>query len=295
MKTTPVIRSSLFKDKLKGLSFIMRILVCCFLEHDLNMLQGRALKFIDNTKADVSYLRSLWNSYDQSALEIALLLRDQAASMQKNIELHALTIADDSSDLQLKTLLALNYNTVTRIQGVIPSIFNSHCISTIIVNYLKQAQLVDTYDLILCGRQSIESNCGKIPFLIAEQLSYHCIDDAIELSFTAKNNLSVRSEWSNGIANTIIKKPTIITIGDQAFRKLRIPTLKDRMSFGKRSICVTQAFNEKIEPGISDIFPVHMQNIEHKRRCTLIESNESEAILTQLFKEVRTKMLRSSS
>ena len=82
----------------------MNILACFKTVPEVEMLTDEDWVIDKKLQIDTSFLKPTLNSYDESALEIALTLSDTSESVQVPVELTALTIAGSGADTILKTL-----------------------------------------------------------------------------------------------------------------------------------------------------------------------------------------------
>jgi len=184
---------------------------------------------------DMSYLRKIFDLYDECALESAIRLSDALKEQGKTVHLEALTISSDPNEHLLKILLALKYDKVTYIADNHNNLNNATSISAVISSYLAEEGMPD---LILTGKQSSEGNNGKLPFLLAERLDIPVLSDVFSINPEADNNLEVLSHVPGGTIRTMLHLPAILAVGETDFPKLRVPTIKDRMTYGKRDISV---------------------------------------------------------
>ena len=117
----------------------MNILVCFTTVPEVEMLADEDWVIDKNLQIDTSFLKPTLNSYDESALEIALTLSDASESVKVPIELTALTIAGSGATTFLKTLNALRFKRVVRIDSHDDLRFRPMAIASILTQYvLKQ-------------------------------------------------------------------------------------------------------------------------------------------------------------
>ena len=63
----------------------------------------------DSLSVDLSYVRLVWNCFDESSLEMLLKLSDLSEGFPALVNLWALTVGQKNADSYLKTLYALGY------------------------------------------------------------------------------------------------------------------------------------------------------------------------------------------
>ncbi len=213
----------------------MNVLVGFKVAPDIDILADTDWHADENLHVDTSYAKLIWNSFDESALEIALRLSEQMeAAKRQPCLLSAITVAPQKHDPFLKTLYALGFEAAIRIESDRELRFAPHFVAQVIVNYVKT---VCMQDIILLGEQSPEGNNMKTPFLIAEMLGWPCVTQVSGLEAVDENHIRTTSIAQGGEVVQSIKTPCVISIGNAACY-LRVPTLKARMSLGKKEIYV---------------------------------------------------------
>jgi electron transfer flavoprotein beta subunit len=95
----------------------MNILVCFKVVPDLDQLSGSDWVVDSCSRVETRFVKKMINPYDESALELALKMADQARGSAITTSLNALTIADSGANLTLKSLRALGYQEAVRIES----------------------------------------------------------------------------------------------------------------------------------------------------------------------------------
>jgi electron transfer flavoprotein alpha/beta subunit len=113
----------------------MNILVCFTTVPEVEMLTDEDWVIDNNLQIDTSFLKPTLNSYDESAVEIALTLSDASESVKVPLELTALTIAGSGATTILKTLNALRFKRVVRIDSHDDLRFRPMAIASILTQY----------------------------------------------------------------------------------------------------------------------------------------------------------------
>ena len=263
----------------------MIVLVCFAIEPDISQLHGRVLSLDENNKVYTEHLRDVINPYDESALEFALRLREKAKQNAIPVELHALTIGGENTEIALKTLLALQFDKVFRIEAEQQFIFSPDVIADAICHHIETK---GGYDMILLGQQTTRGNNGKTPFLISESLGLPCIDDIIEVELKTENRLIVKSELPRHLVTQTISTPVILTTGNNLLTKLRVPTLKDRMVYGKRAvnnILLSSILTEEQNETLSGDQPVHLSVVEDTRESIYMDGSHPQDIAHWLLEQ----------
>jgi electron transfer flavoprotein beta subunit len=256
----------------------MNILVCFTVDPELEMLIDEDWVVDENLQIDVGFLKHSLNCFDESALEIALKLSDAARKHHMSLNLSALTIAGPEATSILKTLNALRFDRVVRIDNHEDIRFNAMAIASILSQYVFKHAL---QDVLLMGRQSGIGENAKTPLLAAEILGWPCITQVTEIEPVDENHLMVTCQVDDGRLQQTIQTPCVMSVGNASNSYMRIPTLKDRMQFGKRPVEVLDA--KDFEPFDEGIELVSLDVIHHERTGILIEGTTPEEKARKLY------------
>lgn len=213
----------------------MNILGCFKVVPDLEMLSDEDWAADEKNMVNVSFVKNLWNCFDESALEMILKLSDLSESFNMLLQPAALTIGGNDCDAYLKTLYALGYKKAVRIECDQDLRFWPELTARLIAEYVSQKS---SQDVIVMGRQSPEGDNGKTPLLTAEELGWPCITQVIDIKPVDEKHLKIKSQTDDGILTQIIETPCVLSVGNAPNSYLRVPTLKDRMRLGKQPIDV---------------------------------------------------------
>jgi electron transfer flavoprotein beta subunit len=256
----------------------MNILVCFTTVPEVEMLTDEDWVIDKSLQIDTSFLKPILNSYDESALEIALTLSDAAESAKVPLELTALTIADSGATTILKTLNALRFKRVVRIDSHDDLRFRPTAIASILTQYvLKHAP----QDALLLGRQTSIGENARTHLLVAEMLAWPCITQAIRIELVEMNHLMVTSQMDDGQLRQRIQTPCVLSIGDAPNTYMRVPTLKDRMGYGKRPIETLSIKDFQLADETEEL--VDLEVIHHRRAGILIEGKSPEEKARKLY------------
>ena len=193
--------------------------------------------------------------YDESALELALRLRDS----DNGIRLTAVTVSDTDDARLYGILFALGFHRVLRIDCPVKA-FRPGAKAALLAKHIQDA------DLILAGRQSGMSGSRMTPRHLAEALSLPWLDDVCSL-LPAEGGLSFRSAGGGEVRSGIVDKPAVLLVGESGW--LRIPTLKEKLATSKMR---AEIVPEEL-PLTEDTLPAQLFKREYVRRCTFLEGN----------------------
>jgi electron transfer flavoprotein alpha/beta subunit len=256
----------------------MNILACFKTVPEVEMLTDEDWVIDKKLQIDTSFLKPTLNDYDASALEIALTLSDASESVQVPVELTALTIAGSDANTILKTLNALPFKRIVRIDCHADLRFRPMAIASILTQYvLKHAP----QDVLLLGRQTIIGENAKTHLLVAEILGWPCITQAIRIELVDVNHVMVTSQTDDGQLRQRIQTPCVLSIGDAPNTYMRVPTLKDRLRSGKRPIETLAIRDFQLSDETEEL--IDLEVIHHKRAGILIEGKSPEEKARKLY------------
>lgn len=212
----------------------MNILVCFKVVPDLDMLSGSDWSSVSHFQVDTSFVKTMINPYDESALELVLKLKDGAAKDHVAVIVTAFTIGTSPADKVLKNLFALKYHHGVRVECDRDLRFNAPMVSKIIHYYCKN---IKNQQIIILGQQSNVGDNAKTPLLVAERLGIPCISSVTGIKLSPhKDCLAVTSRIDDLVIEQTIKPPVVLVIGNVPNSYIRVPTLKDKMQYGKKEI-----------------------------------------------------------
>ena len=154
----------------------MKILVCFKAAPNVEMLLDEDWVVDKKLQIDTSFVKNDLSSYDESALEMALKLSDACDDLGISLDLNALTVDGSGATPILKTLGALRFEKLVRIEPQEDLLFQPTKVATLISQYVLNHA---SQDVVLLGRQSDIGENAKTPFLAAEMLGWPCITQAI--------------------------------------------------------------------------------------------------------------------
>ncbi len=265
----------------------MNVLVCFISVPNLEMLDDHDWVIGQNLRIDTRFLKPTLNIYDESALEIALRLADASQSIKVPIEINALTIDGPSAIPVLKTLNALRFKRVVRIDSHDDLRFRPAAVASVLTQYvLKQAP----QDVLLLGRQTSIGENAKTHLLAAEMLGWPCITQVTGIALFDRNHLTVTSQVDDGRLRQRIETPCVLSVGDAPNTYMRVPTLKDRMQYGKRPI-QTLSIEDYRLPDETEAL-IDLKVTTHARPAIRIEGETPEEKATALYEMYLKKRLQ---
>lgn len=261
----------------------MDILTCFKIVPDLDTLDAKDWAANEDNIVDVSFVKTRWNCFDESALEMMLQLSDLSEGFNVMYSLHALTIGSARCDAYLKTLYALGCQKAVRINCEEDLRFCPDFIAAAIARYVKR---YGSYQAVVTGKQSADGDNAQTPFLLAELLGWPHIGQVTEIAPVDEDHLKVTSMADEGILIQIIRTPCILSVGNAPNSYLRVPTLKDRMRLGKQPIEILEAGHES--SGQTRLLKLH--SVDRQRTGIIIEGatpGEKAAVLYEQYLKER--------
>ena len=258
----------------------MKILGCFKVVPDLDLVAEEDWELKGQLHVDTSYVKPIWNCFDESALEMMLKLSDLSGSFNVIFELSALTVGKEKDETFLKTLYALGYTHAVRIMQEEPENFDPERLAGAIAGYLKKYAMQDV--VVMGGQSSVGSNM-KTPYLLAELLGWPCFTQVTAMEPVDETCLKITCKTDGGSLIRTVKTPCVLVVGNAENSYLRVPTLKDKMKLGKKPIerlTLEEVYEESpAEPAIL----VSMENIERKRDTKWIEGATPQEKAEKLF------------
>ena len=173
------------------------------------------------------YVRRVLNCFDESALELALRLRDAVAQRGGAASLAALSVGGREVEPHLTTLLALGYERAARLDVECDLDFAPAVVASLIASYVARRE---PCDVLLLGCRSGPGDGGTVPFRVAAALGRPCLSQVTELEPLAGGGLRVACTTDEGLLRLTVRGPVVLAIGNAVVSRLRVPTLRDRLA-----------------------------------------------------------------
>ncbi|MDR1940328.1 MAG: hypothetical protein LBQ40_06025 [Clostridiales bacterium] len=251
----------------------MKIVVCFKIVPDFERVLSKDFEDF-SPNADLSYAGRIINCFDETALELALRIKD-ARPDGDGVECTALTVGRDLPLSIAKTLFAAGFDGVELLQsddgGYAPL-----CVAERIAGRVREI----SPDLIFTGKQAGFADGGTTAFYIAEALGLPAIGEASDASFCG-GVLSV--ELSNELfaAKAAIEPPCVISVGNSPIAGLRISSLKRRLEVSGRDIRILRGAEYS---NISRFSEIKFQREKKERQCKLYDDvSQFASLLKKLY------------
>lgn len=267
----------------------MKILCLFKTEPDLDILPEKEWQPDEDLRVETAFLPSIWNCFDESALAMALQLRGES----EDVSLHALTVAPPAGETAMRTLYALGFDNCARLDpGGADLRFAPEWVAELVCRYCERA---GGFDVLLLGQQSAEGNNSLTPALCAEKLHVPCISQVTELHCADKQRLSVIYACNQGLVQRQMPAPLVLSVGNAQVSCLPVPTLKAKMTLGKKPVkrlaCEDLGLAESSVDEYTGLKLTGLRPVSQKRAARRITGATPAEIAEKLYTEYIKKAL----
>ena len=204
----------------------MKILVC------ISQVPDTTAKIAfseNNTKFNTAGVTMIINPYDEwYALVRALELKEAG----KANAIHLVTVGKQDADPVIRKALALGGDEAIRIDT---ESSDPYVVAAEIAAYAKN----ENYDLVLCGKESIDYNNGVVGGMLAELLDMNYIGFATKIDIS-KTTATVNREIEGGEETDSCELPLIISC-QKGVAEARIPNMRGIMAARTKPLKVIAA------------------------------------------------------
>lgn len=209
----------------------MKILVCISSVPDTT---SKINFTADKSAFDKNGIQWVINPLDEFALSKAVKLQEQGASVT------VINVGDATTEPVIRKALAIGANDALRI-NIEPK--DSYSVAKEIANIAQSG----SYDLILCGKESIDYNGGAVPGMVAQLLNLPFVNACVGLEVNDGEAKAVR-EIEGGKETISVKLPAVIA-GQKGMvdeKDLIIPNMRGIMSARTKSLQVNEPVNTEV-------------------------------------------------
>jgi electron transfer flavoprotein beta subunit len=246
----------------------MNILVCISNVPDTTS----AINFSsEGTNFDSNGIQFIINPYDEFGLTKAIKLREKHGG--------SVTVAHvglATSDPTLRKALAIGADKAVRVE-MHPT--DSFSVAKELANIIEQ----NTFDLIICGRESIDYNGGAVPAMLSEFLNLPFINACTFLE--NKEDMVKMEREIEGGKETIQSKLPLIIAGQKGLVEesdLLIPNMRGIMTARSKPLEVCQPVNSDTQTN-----SVSFEKPAPKQDCKMIEAGNEDELINLLHQEAK--------
>lgn len=199
----------------------MNILVCLSRVPDTN---SKISISEDKKTINKNNIKYVMNPYDEYALEEALQIRTKFGG-----NITAISVGDEATEDILRSAYALGVDKSVVIKSEV-KINSSFQLASAIAEFAR----TQSFDLILCGKQSIDYASEAIPIFLSEMLNVPALTSALKIEIE-DIKVTVDKELDEGTIKMETLFPCIISV-QKGINQPRYPKLPDIMKSKKKTV-----------------------------------------------------------
>lgn len=215
---------------------MLNILVCVKQVPDVNLVK------IDPETGSLirAGVPAILNPHDENALEAAVQMKERYGG-----SITCITMGPDQAAEALRECLAAGADRAVLLSD--RAFANADTLATSYV-ITTAAKLLGSFDLIFCGKESLDGATGQMASQLAERFDASQLSCVLEiLSLDEKSRtLTAKRELENGVETACASYPCLMTVEKTNYRA-RIPNLKSWKASRKAEIL---SFNSRSIPGL---------------------------------------------
>lgn len=166
-----------------------------------------------------------WNVADLAALEAALSLKTPGSTVT------VLTMGPQKLEASLKELLARGADEAVLISDKSLAGSDTYVTGKVLAAVIEK---LGGFDLILCGKQSIDGDTGQVPGMVAAALNSPCVTNTENLALDGLQ-LTADRILEKGIEKLAVKLPCVVSVQPYAYT-LRLPGILAMRKAQEKSI-----------------------------------------------------------
>lgn len=170
-------------------------------------------------------VESIINPFDLNALEVALQLKDRHGA-----DITVISMGPHSASESLRTCMGMGAHRAVLISDKHFAGSDTYATSYILAKSIEQ---LGNYDLIICGKQSIDGDTGQVGSQLAEHLGIPQITNVTNLKYD--DGFICKRECENKYEIIEAASPALVTVL-RGINKPRFVTLKGRLRASKLKI-----------------------------------------------------------
>ena len=246
----------------------MKILVCISHVPDTTS----KINFVNNdSEFDTNGVQYVINPNDEFGLTRAIWFQEQ---QQANVTV--VNVGTPDTEPTLRKALAIGANEAIRVNAVATDGFY-------VAKQLAEVIKAGNYDLIICGKESLDYNGGMVPGMLAGLLGYNFVNSCTELSVDGTTAKASR-EIDGG--KEIIATSLPLIIGGQKGlveeKDLRIPNMRGIMTARTKVLTVLEPITASIETKA-----IKFEKPAAKSAVKLFASDDLDGLLNALHNEAK--------
>ena len=218
------------------------------------------------------------NPYDEYAVEEAVQLRDQAVAG----EVVVVTVGKEAAVNTMRSALAIGAD-----RGILVKTEAQFVDSRLTAGAIKAAIAQDTApDLILCGKQSIDSEGMQTPFRLAQAMGLAVVTDVVDL--TIGDGKAIAEREIGGGSREVVEMPLPCVIGaTRGLNEPRYPKLPDIMKAKKKEIRQINLSDLGLDADSAQTEILNLEAVPERGDARILGGSPREAVdeLVRILKE----------
>jgi electron transfer flavoprotein beta subunit len=210
----------------------MKILVCISHVPDTTS----KINFVNNdSEFDTNGVQFVINPNDEFGLTRAVWFQEQQGA-----RVTVVNVGGPDTEPTLRKALAIGANEAIRVNAA-PT--DGFYVATQLAEVIKNGQ----YDLIICGKESLDYNGGMVPGMVASLLDYNFVNACIDVKIDGTAATAVRE--IDGGKETISASLPLVIGGQKGLveeKDLRIPNMRGIMTARTKTLTVLEPTDAKI-------------------------------------------------
>jgi electron transfer flavoprotein beta subunit len=210
----------------------MKILVCISHVPDTTS----KINFVNNdSEFDTNGVQFVINPNDEFGLTRAVWFQEQQGAT-----VTVVNVGGPDTEPTLRKALAIGANEAIRVNAA-PT--DGFYVATQLAEVIKNGQ----YDLIICGKESLDYNGGMVPGMVASLLDYNFVNACIDVKIDGTAATAVRE--IDGGKETISASLPLVIGGQKGLveeKDLRIPNMRGIMTARTKTLTVLEPTDAKI-------------------------------------------------
>lgn len=240
----------------------MKIMVCAKQVVDANV---KVRIKVDHSNVDTAHSKMSLNPFDENAIEAAVRLKEQGHVT----EIIAVSIGGNKCEEVLRSALARGCDKAFLIM-IDPTAINLESID--IAQILAKIVIREIPDLIIMGKQAIDSDNAQVGAMLAGILNYPQAIAISKLELKNKTELTVSCESQGGIDTLQITTPCVLTC-DLHLNTPRFIKLPDLMRAKKATILKVTLTEIGIELKSRQQL-IKVEDGVHKKNCRFLANTQ---------------------
>jgi len=179
----------------------------------------------DNKSIDKTGVTYIINPYDEFAVEEALKWREKSGGDSK---VTVFSVGNETSKETIKKALAMGAD-----EGILIKTENDFDSSGIAKGLSEELKSYN-FDIVFCGKQSVDYDDSAVPQMLAEFLGFSCATVVVDLKLEG-NKITAEREIEGGREVVELELPTVIA-AQKGLNEPRYASLKGIMTAKKKTI-----------------------------------------------------------